>query len=39
MKTGLNLCQKGIFNDGKFGEAYNIGGFNELKNVDLIKDD
>ena len=26
-----------IFHDGKLGETYNIGGFNEWKNVDLIK--
>ncbi|MDB4531920.1 dTDP-glucose 4,6-dehydratase, partial [Akkermansiaceae bacterium] len=26
-----------IFHDGKFGETYNIGGFNEWKNIDLIK--
>ncbi len=26
-----------IFHKGKFGETYNIGGFNEWKNIDLIK--
>jgi dTDP-glucose 4,6-dehydratase len=26
-----------IFHDGKLGETYNIGGFNEWKNIDLIK--
>jgi dTDP-glucose 4,6-dehydratase len=26
-----------IFHKGKIGEAYNIGGFNEWKNIDLIK--
>ena len=26
-----------IFHDGKVGETYNIGGFNEWKNIDLIK--
>ena len=26
-----------IFHDGKIGETYNIGGFNEWKNIDLIK--
>jgi dTDP-glucose 4,6-dehydratase len=26
-----------IFNNGKRGETYNIGGFNEWKNLDLIK--
>lgn len=26
-----------IFHDGKSGETYNIGGFNEWKNIDLIK--
>ena len=26
-----------IFHEGKFGETYNIGGFNEWKNIDLIK--
>ena len=26
-----------IFNKGKLGETYNIGGFNEWKNIDLIK--
>ena len=26
-----------IFQDGKLGETYNIGGFNEWKNIDLIK--
>ena len=26
-----------IFHSGKFGETYNIGGFNEWKNIDLIK--
>jgi len=26
-----------IFNNGKIGETYNIGGFNEWKNIDLIK--
>ena len=26
-----------IFHDGKQGETYNIGGFNEWKNIDLIK--
>ena len=25
-----------IFHDGKIGETYNIGGFNEWKNIDLI---
>jgi dTDP-glucose 4,6-dehydratase len=25
-----------IFHDGKLGETYNIGGFNEWKNIDLI---
>ncbi|MCB0803153.1 MAG: dTDP-glucose 4,6-dehydratase [Flavobacteriales bacterium] len=27
-----------IFNDGKLGETYNIGGHNEWKNLDLIKE-
>ena len=26
-----------IFHDGKLGETYNIGGFNEWKNIELIK--
>lgn len=26
-----------IFHDGKIGETYNIGGFNEWKNIDLIR--
>ena len=26
-----------IFHDGKLGETYNIGGFNEWKNIDLVK--
>ena len=26
-----------IFHNGKCGETYNIGGFNELRNIDLIK--
>ena len=26
-----------IFHKGKAGETYNIGGFNEWKNIDLIK--
>jgi dTDP-glucose 4,6-dehydratase len=26
-----------IFHDGNIGETYNIGGFNEWKNIDLIK--
>ena len=26
-----------IFHKGKFGETYNIGGFNEWKNIDLVK--
>ena len=26
-----------IFHNGKLGETYNIGGFNEWKNIDLIK--
>ena len=26
-----------IFHKGKIGETYNIGGFNEWKNIDLIK--
>ena len=26
-----------VFHDGKLGETYNIGGFNEWKNIDLIK--
>lgn len=26
-----------IFHEGKVGETYNIGGFNERKNIDLIK--
>ena len=26
-----------IFHKGKLGDTYNIGGFNELKNIDLIK--
>lgn len=26
-----------IFHDGKVGDTYNIGGFNEWKNIDLIK--
>ena len=26
-----------IFHDGRIGETYNIGGFNEWKNLDLIK--
>ena len=26
-----------IFHDGKLGDTYNIGGFNEWKNIDLIK--
>ena len=27
-----------IFHNGKIGETYNIGGFNEWKNIDLIKE-
>jgi dTDP-glucose 4,6-dehydratase len=26
-----------IFHKGKLGDTYNIGGFNEWKNIDLIK--
>ena len=26
-----------IFHNGKFGDTYNIGGFNEWTNIDLIK--
>ena len=26
-----------IFHNGKVGETYNIGGFNEWKNIDLVK--
>ena len=26
-----------IFHDGKVGDTYNIGGFNEWRNIDLIK--
>ncbi|MEG0033529.1 MAG: GDP-mannose 4,6-dehydratase, partial [Mucinivorans sp.] len=26
-----------IFHNGKIGDTYNIGGFNEWKNIDLIK--
>jgi dTDP-glucose 4,6-dehydratase len=26
-----------IFHNGKLGDTYNIGGFNEWKNIDLIK--
>ncbi|MDB4024230.1 dTDP-glucose 4,6-dehydratase [Flavobacteriaceae bacterium] len=26
-----------VFHKGKFGDTYNIGGFNEWKNIDLIK--
>ena len=26
-----------IFHEGKMGDTYNIGGFNEWKNIDLIK--
>lgn len=26
-----------VFHEGKIGETYNIGGFNEWKNIDLIK--
>lgn len=26
-----------VFHDGKDGETYNIGGFNEWKNIDLVK--
>ena len=26
-----------IFHDGKIGETYNVSGFNEWKNIDLIK--
>ena len=26
-----------IFHNGKIAETYNIGGFNEWKNIDLIK--
>ena len=26
-----------IFHNGRIGETYNIGGFNEWKNIDLIK--
>ena len=26
-----------IFHEGKDGETYNIGGFNEWKNIDLVK--
>ena len=26
-----------VFHKGKFGETYNIGGFNEWKNIDLVK--
>jgi dTDP-glucose 4,6-dehydratase len=25
-----------VFHDGKIGETYNIGGFNEWKNIDLV---
>jgi dTDP-glucose 4,6-dehydratase len=26
-----------VFHDGKIGETYNIGGFNEWKNIDVVK--
>lgn len=26
-----------VFHDGKIGETYNIGGFNEWKNIDLVR--
>ena len=26
-----------VFSEGKNGETYNIGGFNEWKNIDLVK--
>lgn len=26
-----------VFHDGKIGDTYNIGGFNEWKNIDLVK--
>ena len=26
-----------LFHNGKLGETYNVGGFNEWKNIDLIK--
>lgn len=26
-----------VFHDGRIGETYNIGGFNEWKNIDLVK--
>lgn len=26
-----------VFNDGEIGETYNIGGFNEWKNIDLVQ--
>lgn len=27
-----------VFHDGKEGESYNVGGFNEWKNIDLVKE-
>ena len=33
----LELCLDIIFHKGKIADTYNIGGFNEWKNIDLIK--
>ena len=27
-----------VFHEGKLGESYNVGGFNEWKNIDLVKE-
>ena len=40
---GLAFCKRSctaidlVFHNGKNGETYNIGGFNEWKNIDLVK--
>ena len=31
------LCIDLIFHEGKIADTYNIGGFNEWKNIDIIK--
>lgn len=27
-----------VFHEGKYGQSYNVGGFNEWKNIDLVKE-
>ena len=31
------MAENAVFHQGKTGDTYNIGGFNEWKNIDLVK--